>query len=56
MIISAHLELLILYEAKGYFCLSPLQACILRLKSVIISYNFGAYPEGVAIRLAFPYP
>jgi hypothetical protein len=56
MIIYARHEVIILYETKGYFCLSSLQAYILRLKSVNISYNFGAYPEGVAIRMAFPYP
>jgi hypothetical protein len=52
MIISALCELLILYETKVYFWLSSLQAYILRLKCVNISYNFGAYPEGVAIRMA----
>lgn len=56
IIIYARRELLILYETKGYFCLSSLQPYILRLKSVNISCNFGAYPQGVAIRMAFPYP
>jgi hypothetical protein len=56
MIISARRKLLILYETKVHFCFSSLQVYILKLKSVNISYNFGAYPEGVAIRMAFPYP
>jgi len=56
MIIYAHRELLILYESKGYFCLSSFQSYILRLKSANISYKFGAYPEGVAMRMAFLTP